>query len=121
MPVLGNRVGASPWVAILTVTLVNSLLYIRNLSLPVSVQKKQGSSTCSRVCEERDGWGVMDVADTVVNVYVKIRNWVPDNVVVMSDHMCLVTSWQSKKVWLLHGPYISPWLTMFLCRLRTTL
>lgn len=93
---------ASPWVAILTVALVNSLLYIRNLSLPVGIQKKQASSMCSRVCEERDGWGVMDVADTVVSVYVKIRNWVPGEVVVMSDHMSLVTSWQSKKMWLLH-------------------
>lgn len=58
---------------------------------------------CLRVCEERDGWGVMGVADTVVAVYMKIRNWAPDDIVVMSDHMSLVTSWQSKKVWLLHG------------------
>lgn len=89
---LGNRVGASPWVAILTVALVNSLLYIWNLSLPVGIQKKQGSSMCSRVCEERGGWGVTGVADTVVGVYVKIRNWVQDDVVVMSDPMSLVTS-----------------------------
>lgn len=34
----------------------------------------------------------MGVADTVVGVYVKIRNWVQDDVVVMSDHMSLVTS-----------------------------
>ena len=45
----------------------------------------------------------MGVADTVVGVYVKIRNWVQGDVVVMSDHMSLVTSWQNKKVWLLHG------------------
>lgn len=48
----------------------------------------------------------MDVADTVVSVYEKIRNWVLGDVVVISDHMSLVTSWQSKKMWLLHdmGP-----------------